>query len=172
MSLPPSRRILAIGLARVAAVLGGLAAVGIFLDYALHLRALVESTWRWVGLVPFAVGIMLEAEATRVLWRLGGGTPHPVSPPPRLVDQGPYAFSRNPLYLARILILLGVAWIFGSVAILVLDALLLLLVHFVLIPREEERLESRLGDTYRDYRGRVGRWVTWRRPHPEKEHGV
>src|SRR3990172_1304714 len=86
MSLPPSRRILAIGLARVAAVLGGLAAVGIFLDYALHLRALVESTWRWVGLVPFAVGIMLEAEATRVLWRLGGGTPHPVSPPPRLVD--------------------------------------------------------------------------------------
>jgi len=159
----PSRRILGIGVARVVLALAAMAFLGWVADLILALPPFLPLAWRGAGIAPLAAGVALEAAATWAFWRHGGGTPHPASPPPRVVDHGPYAYSRNPLYMARVIMLLGVACLLGSTGVLAVDVVLLLGVHTIIIPHEEARLERRLGDAYRDYRRRVGRWITIRR---------
>jgi protein-S-isoprenylcysteine O-methyltransferase Ste14 len=123
-------------------------------------RASVE--WRLLGIVPVSLGTLLEMVATRRLWRFGGGTPNPVDPPKQLVTEGPYRRSRNPLYLARLLILTGLAILLSSLGLAVLTAALFLFLEFVLVPREEGRLVVRYGAKYNDYRETVARWIAIR----------
>jgi len=160
--LPASRRVLAIGVVKVASVLAGMIFVGVLIDQVLSLRPLLNDPWRWSGLGPLIVGILLEAEATMVFWVHGQGTPNPAAAPSSVVDRGPYAHSRNPLYLARLLLLVGVACIVGSPSLLAIAFLLFLGLEFYLIPREESRLRTRFGQAYDAYCGRVHRWINVR----------
>ena len=165
-SLPASARTLISGVVRVMVVLCGLIVVGVLVDWILGLRPIASDPWRWLGLALLFFGIGLEAAATKAFWFLGEGTPHPIQPPRRLVDGGPYAYSRNPLYLARLLILFGGAGVVGSVSTLGIGVLLSLSLEFILIPREEARLRARFGPDYDDYCARVGRWLNVRRIRP------
>ncbi len=83
----------------------------------------------------------------------------PRQSPNALVDTGPYRFSRNPIYLADLMILAGAALILGAPHALVLVEPFrrILLKRFVL--PEEGVLERDLGDAYRVYKARVPRWL-------------
>ena len=79
--------------------------------------------------------------------------------PARLVQTGPYAWTRHPMYLAEILSWLGIAAYFGNpvmIAVIVMGAMLIM---SVVITREERALESHFGDEYRLYRERVPRFT-------------
>jgi protein-S-isoprenylcysteine O-methyltransferase Ste14 len=153
-------RALLAGLLRVASTLAGIVLLGIAFDALLEIRLPHDLPWTLLGLVAFGAGIVLEAEGTRALWTHGHGTPAPETHPERLVTEGPYAWSRHPLYLARHVMLLGLALILASPSIVVLTVLLLFLVQSVIIPREEARLAARFTGLYEEYRGRVGQWFT------------
>ncbi len=75
--------------------------------------------------------------------------------PSRLVQTGPYAWTRHPLYVAEILLWLGLATYFGSPIMLAVIAAGAVLGSRIVIPREERALESYFGDEYREYRKRV-----------------
>lgn len=86
-------------------------------------------------------------------------TVYPNSPARRLVEYGPYRFSRNPMYVGLTVAYLGLAIEINAVwPILMLPVVLAALVRFV-IRREERHLEQVFGDEYRDYRARVRRFV-------------
>jgi protein-S-isoprenylcysteine O-methyltransferase Ste14 len=99
--------------------------------------------YRWVG---------------RYRTRLGGGGPGLAVPPDRIVDRGPYALVRNPMYLGHLIFMAGLALTFRSLA-----ALALLAVHVVWFQRrvlqDEAHLQARFGADYADYRWRVKRWI-------------
>src|SRR3989442_3887601 len=103
-SPPPSARILIDGFARVIAVLFGLIIAGELIDLVLRLRPFSADPSRWLGLAPLFLGTVLEATATKPLWSLGKGSPHPSQPPRRLVDGGPYDHSPYLLYISRLLV--------------------------------------------------------------------
>jgi len=84
---------------------------------------------------------------------------NPSRPTTRLVVTGPYRFSRNPMYLARTFLYLGLGLMVNALAILAALVPLLLVMHYGVIKREECYLEAKFGETYRQYRGRVRRWV-------------
>lgn len=89
--------------------------------------------------------------------RAGGG-PGMERPPERLVTSGPYALSRNPMYLGHIVFTLGLALVFRSP----LAAALLVergLRFSRRVRADEARLEKLFGEEYRVYRRRVSRWV-------------
>lgn len=74
----------------------------------------------------------------------------------RLVDTGPYAYTRNPLYIGNLLIFAGIAtvlwpWVFVTVP-------LLALYYDRIIRWEEQNLSQQLGAPYLDYQSRVSRW--------------
>ena len=95
----------------------------------------------------------------------GEGTPSPLVPTQRLVQEGPFAFSRNPMYIGTLTMYTGLALTMGSVAMLLLVALGALLVHGYVVLVEEKEMAARFGDEYREYQKRVPRWLPlrWKR---------
>jgi len=88
------------------------------------------------------------------------GTPVPARKPTTvIVRTGPYRFSRNPIYLAFSLLQLGIAIWVDSLWLLVTLVGAVALVHYVVIPREEQYLERRFGARYLDYKASVRRWL-------------
>jgi protein-S-isoprenylcysteine O-methyltransferase Ste14 len=76
---------------------------------------------------------------------------------PLIVD-GPFRFTRNPMYLGMALLYLGVAATTNAAWPLLLLPLPLWVINRRIIPFEEETLDALFGDAYRAYRGRVRRW--------------
>ena len=76
-----------------------------------------------------------------------------------LVMQGPFRFSRNPIYVAMTGLYLGVAFLFNANWIAWFAVPLLLIMHFGVIRREERYLAVQFGEAYRDYQSRVRCWL-------------
>ncbi len=76
-----------------------------------------------------------------------------------LVGNGPYRFSRNPIYVSLTLAYAGIALILNTVWPLTLLPLALATMHYGVILREEGYLEGLFGDEYRQYRKKVRRWL-------------
>ena len=77
----------------------------------------------------------------------------------KLVTDGPFRFTRNPMYSGLILTSLGVAFYFGTLPFFVVPVLVFLLCNFVFIPFEEAKMLRQHSDQYTEYLARVRRWV-------------
>ncbi|HXZ67562.1 MAG TPA: isoprenylcysteine carboxylmethyltransferase family protein [Alphaproteobacteria bacterium] len=77
----------------------------------------------------------------------------------KLVETGPFKFTRNPMYLGMVIISLGAAVLGGLAPLFAVPLLTFLLDNFVIIPFEEAKMERQFGDAYRDYKARVRRWI-------------
>jgi protein-S-isoprenylcysteine O-methyltransferase Ste14 len=108
------------------------------------------------SLVVLAVGLFASAVAKFQ----AAGTPVPArKPTTAIVRTGPYRFSRNPIYLAFSLLQLGIAAWANGLWLLATLVGAVALIHFVVIPREEQYLERRFGAQYLDYKASVRRWL-------------
>lgn len=75
------------------------------------------------------------------------------------LTEGPYRFSRNPLYVGIVSIFLGVALFFGSPSAIVATVLNFFVWDFMLRKYEEKDLERVFGATYAEYKKAVPRWI-------------
>jgi protein-S-isoprenylcysteine O-methyltransferase Ste14 len=113
--------------------------------------------WTWLGVVPVALGAALHAWAAAE-FRREATTSDPEGRPSTLVRGGPYARTRNPMYLAGAPILIGACVLLGSTTpILVLPLYLLGASRW--IHREEARLRERFGGEWSAYADTVRRWI-------------
>jgi protein-S-isoprenylcysteine O-methyltransferase Ste14 len=87
-----------------------------------------------------------------------GGSPGMDVPPERIVSQGPYRFTRNPMYLGHLIFLLGVALTFWSWFALILLAGRACWFHRRVL-QDEARLTTIFGAEYTAYQARVKRWI-------------
>jgi protein-S-isoprenylcysteine O-methyltransferase Ste14 len=76
-----------------------------------------------------------------------------------LIDHGPFAVVRNPLYIGNILLWLGFTVSAGFVWLAPIVFVLLALEYHAIVRWEERLLESRIGESYRRYLERVPRWI-------------
>jgi protein-S-isoprenylcysteine O-methyltransferase Ste14 len=76
-----------------------------------------------------------------------------------IVRTGPYRFSRNSIYLAFILFVLGLSVWLNNAWLLVTLVPAVGLIAMVVIPREERFLERNFNDQYSSYKARVRRWL-------------
>ena len=112
----------------------------------------------WPGRGLVAAGIVLIVWSA-LAFRQARTTIVPHQPPSALVETGPYRFSRNPIYLADLVILAGAALILGApLALILLVPFREVLRHRFILP-EEVVLERDLGPAYLDYKARVRRWL-------------
>jgi protein-S-isoprenylcysteine O-methyltransferase Ste14 len=111
-----------------------------------------------LGWVMIAAFVALNISAIRVMRRVGT-TVRPDRGTDHLVIEGPFSFTRNPLYLAGIMLVLGIGLVSGIVWFLPLAILAAFAVQTLAIEREERHLRARFGETYLDYARRVRRWI-------------
>lgn len=111
-----------------------------------------------VGLVAAIVGVVIAAWGI-LTFAMAHTAIIPIHPAERLVQSGPYRFTRNPMYTGLTLLYLGVAATFNDLwPLLMLPIVLMALKRFV-VDREEAYLSQKFGAEYDDYRRRVRRWV-------------
>jgi len=77
----------------------------------------------------------------------------------RIVTSGSYRFSRNPLYLALLLLMAGIAVLHTSVWLLLAVPALYLILLIKAVKPEERYLSRKFGREYLDYAARVRRWI-------------
>jgi len=118
----------------------------------------IDSVHLIIGGALILIGLALAAAGIRNFSRTG--TPVPTNQPTRaLVTTGIHGWTRNPIYLGMFLIYGGIGIATRSPWILILEMPLAIVIRYGVVAREEAYLERRFGDTYRDYKTRVRRWV-------------
>jgi protein-S-isoprenylcysteine O-methyltransferase Ste14 len=114
---------------------------------------------RVVGSVLILAGIGVFAYCSGLFRRVGKGTPVPIEPPGHLVIEGLYRFSRNPMYVAQVVFLLGLFVYRGELALLLYAAFWAVAIHFSVVWREEPELRQRFGEEYVRYTREAPRWI-------------
>lgn len=92
-----------------------------------------------------------------MLWRKT--TLNPYGKPQRLLSEGPFRASRNPLYVAMLVVYTGGGMVWGSYWFMILLPALVLLLQFGVIRHEERLLLLYFGDDYAKYCEKVRRWL-------------
>jgi protein-S-isoprenylcysteine O-methyltransferase Ste14 len=135
-------------------VIAGVFEYGLELDYARGPLA-----WRaFSALIVTALAGYLALHAVVVLKRRGTFV-DPGKPTTRIVDEGPFRISRNPMYLSLVLALLAFSVGFLSLWFLLATAALWRLLDRFAIGPEESYLELKFGAGYLEYKARVPRWI-------------
>jgi protein-S-isoprenylcysteine O-methyltransferase Ste14 len=117
---------------------------------------------RWIdpwGFVPLGLGIAVLALTVREFYVAGRGTLAPWSPPKTLVVTGLYRWSRNPMYVGVLLILVGWAVGLRSPTLAVYAAGLAVVFHLRVLLYEEPILGRTQPEAWAAYRARVRRWL-------------
>ncbi|MGZ9225633.1 MAG: methyltransferase family protein [Anaerolineales bacterium] len=100
-------------------------------------------------------GFALVSWSVRVQYVIGKGTPAPKVPTQRLVTQGPYAHSRNPMTLGALLMYLGIGVWIGSVVVFLLTVVMFSALLTFIYFHETRELTERFGGQYLAYRQRT-----------------
>ena len=112
-----------------------------------------------LGLVPLVVGPVALLWCVRDFYVAGKGTLAPWSPPVNLVVVGLYRRSRNPMYVAVTLILIGWAVSFASSTLVFYTLAVATAFHLRVVLGEEPWLAQKHGQAWQEYSGRVPRWL-------------
>lgn len=130
-------------------------AIGFLLQWAVPIRI---SGMRIPGFLLLAIALGLIVW-TAILMSRAGTTPNPTRPTTALLIGGPFRFTRNPMYLAWELIVVGVGLAANAPWVMVMAVPAALLTRRLVIDKEERYLESKFGTEYLNYKSRVRRWA-------------
>ena len=112
-----------------------------------------------VALFLFALGTIVYLRSAWDFAVFGSGTPAPIDAPRRLVTRGFYRYTRNPMYVASLSLVVGWAALFGAVILVAYACLLFVFFSLFIRLYEEPRLAREFGREYAEYVQRVGRWL-------------
>ena len=128
---------------------------------------LVDSPWMngdlaaWsvmiIGAVIFVLSGLLALKSVP-RHRKEGSNVEPWKPTTKIISDGVYGRSRNPIYVAMAMLYMGIALMAGSFMAFVLLVPCLLIIRYYVIAREERYLETKFGEDYLAYKQQVRRW--------------
>lgn len=119
------------------------------------------------------IGTIVLVWCVREFYVAGRGTLAPWSRPKRLVTSGPYRFTRNPMYVSTLTILLGWCALWDSPGLHIHTVVTLLVVVARVCYLEEVWVQRHFGTEWERYRARTPRWlIPMRRPHAAGEDSM
>ena len=113
---------------------------------------------KWIGLGLSALGFILGVLAI-IEFRRARTTADPKSPTQKIVTSGIYRYTRNPIYLGFVLILIGLPLNMGIYWGIILVWPLITFMNNMVIKHEEAYLENKFKEQYTDYKSQVRRWL-------------
>jgi len=112
----------------------------------------------WLGWGLIWTGLLLFAWTLFTFWR-HRTTVNPYRPASCLVVEGPFRFSRNPIYVGDWLIYLGVTILLQTLWPIAFAPLVWLIIRYGVIRHEERHLEAKFGQEFVAFKARVRRWL-------------
>lgn len=110
------------------------------------------------GYPVILLGVILPVWGAR-LFRQHKTNILPYKDPEHIVKTGPFSFSRNPMYLGMLLVLLGVSIIYGTALSFIFPLAYFCVANGYFIPYEESRMTEIIGDEFLAYKAQVRRWI-------------
>ena len=133
--------------------------LAVYLNSLFNLPVFLNSVLRAIGLSSIIAGLMLFAYCSGLFKVFGKGTPAPIEPPKELVVQGVYKYTRNPMYIAYMMIWYGEFLAFGQLLLLFYAITMTFIIRLFLVFYEEKALLKKFGESYKDYCKKVPRWL-------------
>jgi len=130
----------------------------LLLNFLFPVAAFLSPPFTYSGFLIIGFGFVL-AFWSRSLFLKNATTLQPSEEPTSLVTSGPFRLSRNPIYLGMASILLGVSVVLGTPVALVFPVIFVTLIELFIIPAEQRTLEKIFGESYREYKKSVRRWI-------------
>ena len=133
--------------------------------FALFLPLLISYIDPWdhpfflPGSLIVILGMILLLWCIRDFYVSGKGTLAPWNPPQNLVIIGLYRFTRNPMYISVLLLVLGWGIFFYSPILVLYDCILFIVFHIFVVKFEEPWLRARFGESWVLYKKNVSRWL-------------
>ena len=134
----------------------------ILVDIVTFPADIIPQPYNLIGLLLIPGGLILIIWANYVLLHIGKiglRNREPMQRPSTLVLAGPFRFTRNPIYLGNLLMLLGLIIVWSSVVTAILTVLVYIIFRYLFIKKEEGILEEEFGEEYREFKARVRRWI-------------
>ena len=119
------------------------------LIYSLFLPLKIGSAWLYVGLLIFAVSLLISVTT---LFNIASSS---IDKP---VTKGAYRISRHPIYFSGFLMFISIGISCASWVVF-LCGVLWIVIWQIVVPSEERLLIAKYGDSYRDYMTRTPRWI-------------
>ncbi|MDP9277963.1 MAG: isoprenylcysteine carboxylmethyltransferase family protein [Gemmatimonadota bacterium] len=139
-------------------LVGGALLLGIVIDWIHPIPVLPLVLARVIGVIIFVLSGVLAHFAQTAMHRAGTNI-RPDRPALALVTDGPFRFTRNPLYVAAIGVYLGIALFVNGLVPLLLVIPVFYMLHRGVVLREERYMEGKFGEPFRVYRSSVRRWL-------------
>ncbi len=118
----------------------------------------VPEGWAWPGAIVFIGGSVVLAAFAILAFRRAGTSVDPRRPTTAIISDGSFRLTRNPLYLALTLLIIGIAIAVDGLWLVIMLIPTLIVMTYGVIRREERYLEAKFGDDYRAYKASVRRW--------------
>lgn len=140
---------------------GGGILIGFLLGYLVPLpwfTGTFEEVLFMMGILLVLGGLAIDLKAISTL-RKRDTTVMPHKASTHLVIEGPYGFSRNPIYLGNTILMFGMGLVFGNLWLFVTGLGVAFLTNQFAILREEAHLKMKFGNSWQKYANRVRRWI-------------
>lgn len=119
---------------------------------------LFDGSWYLLGLLPLVPGLGIALWGVRLFAKVGTNIV-PFTESTALVTDGAFAYSRNPMYLGMVLVLLGVALLLDRASPWLVLVAFILVIRLKFIQFEEPLMEQTFGEDYVTYKSNVRRWL-------------
>jgi protein-S-isoprenylcysteine O-methyltransferase Ste14 len=134
--------------------------ISFLLELLVHRNQIFDNAiiFRFLGIILTIAAILLFIKSVRI-FNLREEKIHPRSISTQIFKDGPFQFSRNPIYLAMFVLLIGVGLTLNSFWFLYSGLVVAIMIHYGVIIPEENYLEKEFGKDYLEYKKTVRRWL-------------
>lgn len=119
---------------------------------------IIQPPYNYLGFLLIIFGLLLNYWAYGFFQKKKTAI-KPLAQPSSLILKGPFSFTRNPMALGLVIILLGLALLINQTAALLMPMAAILALQTFFIPGEEKTLRKTFGQKYSDYQKKVRRWL-------------
>lgn len=132
--------------------------LSVLLHFTFPIIQIIYSPYSYIGIVLLVLGLIVVYFSNKILTEQKTSI-QPFETPDKLVSNGTFSFSRNPIYLGMNLALLGISVLMGSLTAFLSPIIFWGVMNFKIIPMEEETMEKTFGNSFTAYKSKVKRWL-------------
>jgi protein-S-isoprenylcysteine O-methyltransferase Ste14 len=128
------------------------------LHFTIPYKIVIPLPFNFFGIVLIISGLTIAKKVSSSFSEIDTEI-HTFKKPKQMVTIGLFKYSRNPIYLGFVTVLIGLNLILASLTPLIVVLLFIFITNYWYIPFEEKNMQKQFGQDYEDYKKKVRRWI-------------